>query len=412
MTLSISKKIALLNQTTLDLLVEKNSLTIIGNFTETGLKIMGADFGFAWWKMGEEEEKKEYQLAYKTSSTPYNPNQPREKGGNFEAKREKRPFFVESVQKKDYEKAYDVSPYMKSYVIIPVTYENYIYGSIVLCFKKKHIFTKEERSLALSIGNATAQAVTFHRLVLSEKGALLVKEKLAEEKLRTEFIADATHEIRTPLAIIRGNVDLALGNRKAGKLKSPEKALRAINYEVEHLSHLLADLTLLTSREAEFEKRALTQKVDLSRVIQETVKRVGVLAKKRKISIELPRKFSPLLIKGDITYLEKLFLNLLKNAITYNNEGGWVKIEASKAANKAVVTVKDNGIGISKEDLPLIFGRFYRAEKVRDPEGKRTGLGLAISKWITEIHKGTIHASSTLNKGSTFTVFLPLLKQE
>ncbi len=396
MKLSTPKKIALLNQTTLDLLVEKNSLTIIGNFTETGLKIFEADFGFAWWKLGDENK---YELAYKSLSTPYNPNLPRERGTSFEAIKNNEPLFVKSPRK-------EIEAYMKSYIIIPVSYDNYKYGSIVLCFKKKHIFTHEERGLALSLGTAAAQAVTFHRLVLSEKGALLVKEKLAEEKLKTEFIADATHEIRTPLAIIRGNVDLA-----HSKLKSEKSALKAINYEVKHLSHLLADLTMLTSREAEFNKKALTQTVDLLDIIKKTAKRAEVLAHQKNISIKIPSRLPPVHIKGDDAYLEKLLLNLVKNAITYGKENGWVKIGIEKNKNKATITVEDNGIGISDADIPHIFERFYRAEKIRDPEGKRTGLGLAISKWIVKMHRGTLTVSSTPQKGSIFTASFPFAAQ-
>ncbi|MDD4989384.1 MAG: PAS domain-containing sensor histidine kinase [Candidatus Pacebacteria bacterium] len=243
-----------------------------------------------------------------------------------------------------------------------------------------------------------------------QRETLAIKIKLEEEKLRTEFIADAMHEIRTPLAIIRGNVDLALGFGKNRKLKSPKIALRAISYEVEHLSRLLRDLTMLTSRGGEFEWENLTDTVDLSKLLEEGVKRTQVLARKMNISVRIPKKIPSLSIKGDKAYMEKLILNLIKNAITYNKKDGWVKVGGSKIGDKAVLTMEDNGIGISEYDLPHIFERFYRAEKMRDPEGKRTGLGLAISKWITEIHGGTIHVISTLGKGSTFTVFLPLLK--
>ncbi|MDD5068590.1 MAG: PAS domain S-box protein [Candidatus Pacebacteria bacterium] len=267
-------------------------------------------------------------------------------------------------------------------------------------------------------GKPAAQGViidiTKHKekeeLLRSQKETLAIKVKLEEEKLKTEFVADTIHEVRTPLAIIRGNADLALRTGKSGKLKSPKSALQAINHEVEHLSHLLGDLTMLTSPQVGVERMILAHEVDLSKLLRDTVKRAKVLAHQEDVSLQFT-PIPPLFVRGDKIYLQKLFLNLIKNAITYNKKKGFVRVDARKEQNKVVITVRDSGIGISKEDLGRIFERFYRAGKVRDPEGKRTGLGLAIAKWITEIHRGTIHASSTLSKGSTFTVTLPLIKK-
>ncbi len=157
----VADKITLLNQTTLESLNEPNKVKIVENFTKVGIQILGADFGFGWLKS---TRSRNYKLAYKSPGTPYNPNPPRERGGNYKAQKYKTPFFKEVVRSIDYAKEYDVSAYMQSYVIIPVNYKNSIYGNVVLCFKRPHQFTEEERSLCLALGNAAAQAITINRL--------------------------------------------------------------------------------------------------------------------------------------------------------------------------------------------------------------------------------------------------------
>lgn len=158
---SISEKIALLNRVTLESLNEQKKLQIAKKFTEAGIKIVGADFGFTWWRTGLQDD---YQLAYRSSNLPYQPNLPRKYGGNYEAQRSGRPVFVTHTSKKQYSKTHDVRPYMKSYVIIPVIFQKRSYGSMVLCFRNIKEFTAEDKSLCGAIGNAMAQAMTINRL--------------------------------------------------------------------------------------------------------------------------------------------------------------------------------------------------------------------------------------------------------
>jgi diguanylate cyclase (GGDEF)-like protein/PAS domain S-box-containing protein len=169
----ISSKITLLNQATLESFNLDEIIDVVKNFTDTSIKILDADFGFAWWKVQNEGV---YKLAYKTSTTPYAPNLPREKGGNQEALKTKSPFFVDFVVKENYEPEYDVSEYMESYVIIPIFYKKDMYGSLVLCYKKQHLFLDEEKSFCNIIGNTMAQAITIHKLVKSEQIARQIAE--------------------------------------------------------------------------------------------------------------------------------------------------------------------------------------------------------------------------------------------
>lgn len=232
------------------------------------------------------------------------------------------------------------------------------------------------------------------------------KRLLDEERLKVESIADATHELRTPIAIIKGNVDLALQNQAKSR-RSPKKALRAINYEVKHLSSILTDLSLVTSKAWELKNRILFEEVDLRTLIGVVIERCKPLAHKKNISITASR-IPPVTFVGDKMYLEKMFINLVKNSIIYGNKNGYIKISARQSDGVIATRVADNGIGISKEDLPHVFERFYRADKFHSSGGNSIGLGLAIVKWIAEIHAGTVKAESVKGKGSVFSVSLPL----
>jgi len=228
---------------------------------------------------------------------------------------------------------------------------------------------------------------------------------LEQEKLKTNFIADATHELRTPLAIIKGNVELALRNKD--KNTSHIDTFKAINVEINHLAELLSDLTTLTSENKIAHQKIFKSKVNLLKLIQNVTERCATLALTKNIKIEI-KEIPDVSLAGDRIYLEKLFSNIISNAIFYGKEKGSIIINAKKDKKYIIITIKDNGIGIAKEDLPNIFNRFYRAENARDIKREGTGLGLAISKWIVESHDGNIEVASVLKKGTTFTISLPI----
>ncbi len=248
------------------------------------------------------------------------------------------------------------------------------------------------------------------RDITERKRLDLIKETkrlLNEERMKVESIADATHELRTPIAIIKGNVDLALQSK--GKNPKPAKsALRAINYEVKHLSSILTELSLITSKAWELKNRILFEEISVKALISIVVGRCKALAYKKNISIQVGKSVD-VTLRGDKMYLEKMLINLVKNSIIYGHQNGHTRIEVARTNGDITIRVIDDGIGISEDDLSHVFERFYRADKFHSSGGNSIGLGLAIVKWIAEVHGGEVSATSVKGKGSVFTVLLPIV---
>jgi signal transduction histidine kinase len=220
------------------------------------------------------------------------------------------------------------------------------------------------------------------------------------------FLADVGHEFRTPLTVIRGNVDLMT---RMGQLD--EESLEGIQSEVDRLTRLVGDLLLLA--QAESGKLPLSrQKVELDSLVLEVMRQSRVLTEGRvKLTIA---DIDQVQVCGDPDRLKQVFLNLLSNAIKYTPAGGEVRISLGKSEEQSMVKVSDTGPGIPEEDLPYIFDRFYRSERsrYRSRDGKGFGLGLSIAYWIIRNHDGKIEVQSQMGEGTSFLVWLPLATGE
>lgn len=229
------------------------------------------------------------------------------------------------------------------------------------------------------------------------------KRLFKDEKEKIEFIAEANHELRTPLAIIKGSVDIILRESKGKTARYADNALRDIDEEVNHLLNILSDLALLTANNSHVDIKYPHKKINIKVLVDRIIKRSTILAKEKNIIIKKDVLEGSIL--GDEKYLEKLLMNLINNAIFYGNEGGWVKVKVIFTKTTVKISISDNGIGISAKDIPEIFSRFYRVDKSKNPDGRHTGLGLAISRRAVEAHNGTITVTSKgLGTGSTFIV--------
>ncbi len=255
--------------------------------------------------------------------------------------------------------------------------------------------------------NLNTQIVTRHReeevqALVQSFNAMVSRLERSFRQMR-QFNADAAHELRTPLAILQGEIEIAL---RSPSLSEDARAVLASNLEeLDRLTRLVNDM--LTLAEAEAGGQVLTKRpVELKPLLHDLIEHVRLLAAERRIRIEV-RDLPDVFIHADELWIRRAFLNLLDNAVKYSREGGRVDITSSTEADWVAVAVQDYGIGIAAEDLPRIFDRLYRADPART-RGGGVGLGLSLVRWIVEEHAGRILVASVPEKGTIFKVVLPL----
>jgi heavy metal sensor kinase len=221
-----------------------------------------------------------------------------------------------------------------------------------------------------------------------------------EQQVR--FTADASHELRTPVAVILTQVQVALAREREGQ--EYRETLKSCQRAAERMRTLVNSLLEL-ARVDSGEFQLTVEECDLAAVAADSLELIAPLARERKAvlrpAIEAVR------IKADAARIGQVIVNLLYNAIQHNRDGVEVDLEVSSQGTEAVVRVKDNGSGIAAEALPHVFERFYRGDKSRGGTKNGSGLGLAISQAIVQAHGGTIRAESEAGRGAVFTVNLP-----
>jgi two-component system OmpR family sensor kinase len=219
-------------------------------------------------------------------------------------------------------------------------------------------------------------------------------------KSQEHFVADASHELRSPLTVIRGNLDLIKRSRSETERR---ESLKAIESETARMTKVVADL--LSLAETDSGRLEEPQAVPLKAVLNDEMKRAQTVSGSRKIVI---RHAEDLTVRGDKHRLRQLLGNLIDNAIRHTPEDGTISLALYQDGEWARLEVADTGVGIPGEELPHIFDRFYRVDKARSRERGGAGLGLALVKQIAEQHRGRVSVESTLGGGSTFTVWLKL----
>jgi len=287
---------------------------------------------------------------------------------------------------------------------------------------------------------ATARRIEAERLAQRIQGAdvddelgrlartlneMLARLEAAFAQVR-RFSADASHELKTPLTVLKGEIEVALRSpRESGEY---QRVLGSVLEEVESMARLVDDLLLLSRADAgalRFEAGT----VELDRLVEDVAKEGEVLGREKQVRVSI-QALEPLIVHGDGQRLKQLLRNLVDNGIKYTPPGGQVTLALHTATGSfagggsglhqrstavrqggqhAVMTVGDTGIGIPPEALSRIFDRFYRVDPSRSREVAGAGLGLCIAKTIAEAHGGRIEVESASGAGSTFTVFLPLL---
>ncbi len=233
-----------------------------------------------------------------------------------------------------------------------------------------------------------------------------VSQELLAQRIRREFVAHASHELKSPVAGLQALAEAVHGAAEEDPLRAARFSERLV-VEAARLSRLINDLLDLSRLEDA--TKAPDTPVDLGAVACKQVAETASAAEAKAIRLEAPAASDPIWVGGDEQQLALMIRNLLDNAVRYTPERGTVSVEVSKDGGAALLTVEDNGIGIPREAQSRVFERFYRVDRARSRERGGTGLGLAIVKHVAELHAGHVELESELGQGSTFKIRLPAL---
>jgi two-component system phosphate regulon sensor histidine kinase PhoR len=280
--------------------------------------------------------------------------------------------------------------------------------AFVQCHKQQ---ASVERTIQLD-GYTFARHYRLHVTLLKHSykaDAILVLQDITDvqriDKMRADFVANASHELKTPITAIRGFTETLIEDETI-EHGMRQRFIRKIHGQSIRLSDLVSDLLALSRLESN--DTAFNTQVDLQQIVQRVCANLQAVAQSHKIVLELEVIDGPMMLLGDDNALGQMATNLIDNAIKYTTEMGTVTVTIKAEEGMAVLTVKDNGLGIDETDQERIFERFYRVDKARSQSLGGTGLGLAIVKHIVQNHKGRLQLKSKLNHGSTFTVKIPL----
>jgi PAS domain S-box-containing protein len=234
-----------------------------------------------------------------------------------------------------------------------------------------------------------------------------ITERKAIDRLKDELVSTVSHELRTPLASIRGFVELMLMREFSAEER--REFLEILEKEIRRLGKLIDDFLDLQRLEAHGPKYRF-EPLDLRDILEHAATVVAASSAEHRLALDLPSE--PLPVRADRDRLEQAVLNLLSNAFKYSPDGGVVHLRGSRADGRAVVQVRDEGIGMSPETLERLFTKFYRADNTSTRGIGGTGLGLALVKEIATAHGGEVAARGELGHGSELTLALPLLEEE
>lgn len=242
------------------------------------------------------------------------------------------------------------------------------------------------------------------------KGVILIIEDITQlrklENVRKDFVANVSHELKTPITSIRGFIE-TLRSGEVEDENIQKRFLEIIDFESERLIRLVEDILTLSNLENNAEPVTMN-KIEIKETLNEIISIMTQLAMKKNIIISSDIEDGMLPLHFAKDKFKQMMINLIDNAIKYTPEGGKVKINVYQNKNQVEIEVKDTGIGIPKEDIPRLFERFYRVDKARSRSAGGTGLGLAIVKHILELMNGKIKVESELGKGTSFILSIPL----
>ena len=268
-----------------------------------------------------------------------------------------------------------------------------------------------ERSIQLD-GYTFARHYRLHVTLLKhsdQADAILVLQDTTDvqrmDKMRADFVANASHELKTPITAIRGFAETLIED-EAIERQTQQRFIRKIHGQSIRLSDLVSELLALSRLESN--DAAFNTQVDLQQIVQRVCDNLQAVAQGHQVILDLDTEAQPIILLGDENALSQMVTNLVDNAIKYTPAMGHVHVVIEVDASTALLSIKDDGIGIDEANQERIFERFYRVDKARSQSLGGTGLGLAIVKHIVQSHKGSLKLKSKLNQGSTFVIKIPL----
>ena len=278
---------------------------------------------------------------------------------------------------------------------------------------ERYIGSKENQTNNITLDDEIVYRIKIDPVYLQNSknaiiGSIINIEDITEivklENMRRDFVANVSHELKTPLTSINGFVETLMMNEDL-PVDKRNRFLAIIQKESDRLKRLIEDILLLSSIESK--NNLVTENILLYDVFKEVYEMINYIANSKKIDLSYDFEDKEIVVQAYSDYVKQLLLNLIDNAIKYKPEGGKVTVKQFSINNEIVIEVIDNGVGIPKEDQSKIFQRFYRVDKARSRSVGGTGLGLAITKHIVHSLKGSISVESELGEGSKFIIRLP-----
>ena len=286
---------------------------------------------------------------------------------------------------------------------------------------KKMLKDKEFFNTEVNLNDSNEKILKFHANSIKQngengiEGIIITIQDVTElrklERVRTEFIANVSHELKTPLTSIKGFTETL----KSFDFDDKQDAIRFLNIiedEADRLYRLINDILSLSELEQK-KTKTVKEKIDIEKAVEEVLSVLKSQSDKKNIELSAKIQEGLESISGDGDKFKQMLINLIDNAVKYTPENGKVSIEAYKQSHNAdldklIIKVKDNGIGIPKQHIPRLFERFYRVDKARSRSIGGTGLGLAIVKHIVILFNGEIEVTSEVGKGTEFRIILPM----
>lgn len=256
----------------------------------------------------------------------------------------------------------------------------------------------------LLIDGITISIFTLLGYFLAGRTLKPIREAMSAEK---QFSEDAAHELRTPLAIMRASLDVALANKNL-TANGAKHVMKSNLEEVDRMTRLSASLLALSKEDHKLNNKNF-HVIDLQKLTIKVASRLKPVTAKKDIDLKIIEN-EPIFILGDEESLETAITNVLQNAIHYTRGGGFVEVRIDRQNSKAVLTIKDTGVGIEPEDIARIFNRFYRADKSRSRDTGGAGLGLSIVEKIVKRHRGDISIESIPKVGTNVSIAFELLR--